>query len=163
MNTRRANEPTPDPSSGSGATALKRSEGGREGNSASARGRLLPSFEGDEGGFSRRSFLKRAGVAALAAAGGMAAVETRAAESYSKLKPHSGGLIDTNVTLGRWPFRRLPLDHTPGLVAKLCQHGVTQAWAGSFDAVFQKDIAAANVWRQNVASTGAVCSCRSVR
>ena len=44
-------------------------------------------------------------------------------------------MIDTNVYLSRWPFRRLPLDETPALVAKLHEQGVEQAWAGSFDAV----------------------------
>jgi len=53
-------------------------------------------------------------------------------------------LIDTNVTLGRWAFRRLPLDDTSKLVAKLRSHGVTQAWAGSFEALLHKNIAAAN-------------------
>ncbi len=53
-------------------------------------------------------------------------------------------LIDTNVTLSRWPFRRCPLDDTPALVAKLRASSVTQAWAGTFDGLLHKDIAAAN-------------------
>jgi predicted TIM-barrel fold metal-dependent hydrolase len=53
-------------------------------------------------------------------------------------------LIDTNVSLSRWPFRRCPLDDTPALVAKLREHGVTQAWAGTFDGLLHKDLAAAN-------------------
>ncbi len=54
------------------------------------------------------------------------------------------GLIDTNVSLSRWPFRRCPLDDTPSLVAKLREHRVTQAWAGTFDALLHKDLATAN-------------------
>ena len=53
-------------------------------------------------------------------------------------------MIDVNVYLSRWPFRRLPLDETPRLVARLREGGVTQAWAGSFDAVLHEDLAAAN-------------------
>jgi predicted TIM-barrel fold metal-dependent hydrolase len=53
-------------------------------------------------------------------------------------------MVDVNVNLSRWPFRRLPCDEPSVLVAKLRKVGVTQAWAGSFDGVFHKDIAAAN-------------------
>ena len=53
-------------------------------------------------------------------------------------------MIDTNVYLSRWPFRRLRADETPELVAMLRRSGVTQAWAGSFDALLHKDIAGSN-------------------
>jgi predicted TIM-barrel fold metal-dependent hydrolase len=53
-------------------------------------------------------------------------------------------VIDINVTLSRWPFRRLAGDETPALVAKLKQHAVTQAWTASFDALLHKDIAGVN-------------------
>jgi predicted TIM-barrel fold metal-dependent hydrolase len=54
------------------------------------------------------------------------------------------GIIDTNVYLSRWPFRRLKFDETPVLVAKLRKENVTQAWAGTFDGILHKDIASAN-------------------
>jgi uncharacterized protein len=53
-------------------------------------------------------------------------------------------LIDVNVNLSRWPFRRLPLDETPELIKKLKAHHVQQAWVGSFDAILHKDIAGVN-------------------
>ncbi|TWU07204.1 Amidohydrolase [Symmachiella macrocystis] len=53
-------------------------------------------------------------------------------------------LVDTNVNLSRWPFRRLPGDETRQLVAMLRRQGVTQAWAGSFDGLLHHDIAGVN-------------------
>lgn len=53
-------------------------------------------------------------------------------------------IVDVNVNLSRWPFRRLPGDEPAALVAKLRQRGVGQAWAGTFDGVFHKDVSSAN-------------------
>ncbi len=53
-------------------------------------------------------------------------------------------IVDVNVNLSRWPCRRLPFDDTPSLVETLRRMNVTQAWAGSFDALLHKDIAAVN-------------------
>ena len=53
-------------------------------------------------------------------------------------------MIDVQVYLSRWPFRHLPDDETPQLVARLRKHGITQAWAGSFDVLLHKDVTAVN-------------------
>jgi predicted TIM-barrel fold metal-dependent hydrolase len=52
--------------------------------------------------------------------------------------------VDVNVYLGRWPFRRLRGDEPAELAAKLQGQGVRAAWAGSFDAVFHRDLDAVN-------------------
>jgi predicted TIM-barrel fold metal-dependent hydrolase len=64
--------------------------------------------------------------------------------ALSEGAPATPDLIDVNVTLSRWPLRRLRFDDTPSLVALLRSHGVRQAWAASFEALLHKDLAAAN-------------------
>jgi predicted TIM-barrel fold metal-dependent hydrolase len=53
-------------------------------------------------------------------------------------------IIDVNVSLSRWPFRRLIGDEPADLVARLRKRNVVQAWAGTFDGLLHKDLAATN-------------------
>jgi predicted TIM-barrel fold metal-dependent hydrolase len=59
-------------------------------------------------------------------------------------EPRGPEIIDSNVHLFEWPFRKLKYDRTEALVAKLRRHRITQAWAGSFEAVLHKQLDAAN-------------------
>jgi predicted TIM-barrel fold metal-dependent hydrolase len=53
-------------------------------------------------------------------------------------------IIDVNVNLSRWPFRRTPCDELPRLIETLRKHGVGQAWVGSLDGLFHRDIGGVN-------------------
>jgi predicted TIM-barrel fold metal-dependent hydrolase len=53
-------------------------------------------------------------------------------------------IIDTNVHLLEYPFRKLKYGETPALVKKLQKHRISQAWAGSYEALFHKNIDAVN-------------------
>jgi uncharacterized protein len=83
----------------------------------------------------RRTFLKSslATAAAVSVAG--------AAEKASLARP---GIIDTNINLFESPFRSLKYRNTKALVAKLKKHRIIEAWAGSFEALFSKDISGVN-------------------
>lgn len=98
----------------------------------------------------RRTFLSHS---LLAAAGLTLPISTAArnAESYftqAPVKKRNGtapDIIDTNVNLFDWPFRPLKYGNTRALADKLKQHRITEAWAGSFEALFYKNIDAVNV------------------
>lgn len=53
-------------------------------------------------------------------------------------------IVDTNISLFQWPFRRLPLDNVAVLVKKLRALGIVQAWAGSFEAILHRDLVGVN-------------------
>jgi predicted TIM-barrel fold metal-dependent hydrolase len=91
----------------------------------------------------RRQFLHRSMLAAAAASatpGSVSGAQGQAGSPAANRPP----LIDTNVHVFEWPFRKLKYAQPAALAEKLRRHGVTQAWAASFEALFAKDIAGAN-------------------
>jgi uncharacterized protein len=54
-------------------------------------------------------------------------------------------MIDTNVNLFRWPYRRLVGDDAETLASRLRARGVTKAWACSYEALLNRDMAGVNL------------------
>lgn len=54
-------------------------------------------------------------------------------------------MIDANVSIGAWPFRKLAGSDIKSLIASLQRNGVTQAWAGSLEGLFDRDVAGVNL------------------
>src|SRR5262245_35041487 len=90
----------------------------------------------------RRSFVRAlmapAALSLVAEPGSFAA---QGAESVGKEGPD---IIDCNVHLFDWPFRKLKYASTEALAAKLRKHRITKAWAGSFEGVLHSQFDAAN-------------------
>ena len=88
--------------------------------------------------------MHRRKVLALAFSAGVAsALLPTTARSADEEQPRFRS-IDTNVSLFRWPFRRLPLDDADALVQKLRSLGIAQAWAGSFEGILHREITGVN-------------------
>jgi predicted TIM-barrel fold metal-dependent hydrolase len=92
----------------------------------------------------RRSFVKTAVIPALPLAAAMISRRAQSAEQAAGSVPAIPDIIDTNVHLFDWPFRKLKYARTDALVAKLKKHRIVQAWAGSFEAVLQKQLDGVN-------------------
>ncbi len=95
---------------------------------------------------SRRSFFSTS-LGAAAALSLPVSVRAHGASPFVSSESSGNGpeIIDTNVNLLDWPFRKLKYGKTDVLVAKLRKHRVTQAWAGNFEALFYKDINGVNI------------------
>jgi uncharacterized protein len=77
----------------------------------------------------RRNFLATSGAALVASA-------VKAADEAK--------LIDCHVYLGAHPFRRLGAENAAEFAAALQKRGVTEAWAGAFEGLLRRDVAAVN-------------------
>jgi len=95
----------------------------------------------------RRSFLRNSllSVTAVSLPGHPPlAAQTSALNAPVVSPSQAPGIIDTNVNLFSWPFRALKYRDTKALAAKLKKHRVIEAWAGSFEALFSKDLSGVN-------------------
>jgi uncharacterized protein len=93
--------------------------------------------------FSRRRFISTVSGGSISAA--VAAVLPLEVISANADTPDDvPTIIDTNIHLFQWPFRRLKYDNTRALVEKLRKHRISQAWAGSYESLFTKSIDVTN-------------------
>ena len=86
----------------------------------------------------RRRFLK--GILVPAALGTLPGDAVQGAEPAGS----PPDIIDTNVHLFDWPFRKLKYGQTKALVAKLRKHRIVQAWAGSYEGLLHKNLDGVN-------------------
>jgi len=101
----------------------------------------MPSSISDQRTFDRRSFVKASLIpATLPWASILASRAAEGAQAAAGDAPAGPDIIDSNVHLFEWPFRTLKYSQTALLVAKLRKHRITQAWAGSFEAVLHKQL-----------------------
>jgi len=91
----------------------------------------------DKFGIDRRGFVKASLIPAVLPLTAALAVSSSYGAQSTSAAPE---IIDTNVHLFDWPFRKLKYSSTASLVAKLRKHRITKAWAGSFEAVLQKQL-----------------------
>ncbi|NNE93412.1 MAG: hypothetical protein HKN23_17340 [Verrucomicrobiales bacterium] len=90
-----------------------------------------------EANMQRRFFLRQTTTGATAAA---ASPLIGLAAELGKSATPAKALIDTNVSIGDWPF-----SHESEVTSEvLRERGVVQAWAGSFDALLHPDLDAVN-------------------
>jgi len=95
----------------------------------------------------RRDFLKNSllgGAAISLSDPQLLAAQTAAGSAPIVNSSQAPGIIDTNVNLFDWPFRALKYRGTKALAAKLRKHRIIEAWAGSFEALFSKDMSGVN-------------------
>lgn len=92
----------------------------------------------------RREFLKVSLLAGAAASVSSPTASAQSAIPSAASDSTAVGIIDTNINLFEWPFRKLKYSDTATLVEKLRRHRVTEAWACSFEALLHKDINGVN-------------------
>ena len=89
--------------------------------------------------FSRRRFISTVSAGTVSAAVA-AFLPSEAIHATGNTANDLPNITDTNVHLFQWPFRSLKYGSTPALLEKLRKHRITQAWAGSYEALFTKSV-----------------------
>lgn len=89
---------------------------------------------------SRRSFVK--GILLPTAMGALSGAVPSAEPNEPANAPPD--IIDVNVHLFDWPFRKLKYSQTKALLAKLRKHRIVQAWAGSYEGLLHKNLEGVN-------------------
>lgn len=103
---------------------------------------MATDFYGDP---ARGGEVSRRGFIAAATAGVVTARWSNPAHVQAETaSPSPANIVDTHVYLGRWPFRQTPGNSAAETVTALRQHGVAQAWAGTFEGLLHKDVSGAN-------------------
>src|SRR5688500_6805040 len=93
--------------------------------------------------YSRRRFISTFSAGTFSAA--VVAIPTPAEINTTENVPDAPPvIIDSNVNLLEWPFRKMKYGNTRLLIEKLRRHRITQAWAGNYEAVFSKSINVTN-------------------
>lgn len=92
----------------------------------------------------RRNFLLRTAVAAKGTAAAAAVMASQASAAPATGAAESSRLTDCHVSLGHYPFRSLEAEDTEAFAALLRKRGVTEAWAGAFEGLLRRDVAAVN-------------------
>lgn len=92
----------------------------------------------------RRELLK--GAVTAAGVGILADLQGRAIAAPAETSPSRRpfDVVDVNISLFQWPFRRLPLDTLDAIVAKLRSLEIQQAWVGSYEGILQRDLRSVN-------------------
>jgi uncharacterized protein len=107
--------------------------------------KIMPHERNDTSTTDRRSFVKASLIpSAFPIAAMLGKRSPQRAERAPGPSPMGPDIVDSNVHLFAWPFRKLKYDQTESLVGKLRKHRITKAWAGSFEAVFHKQLDAIN-------------------
>jgi len=94
----------------------------------------------------RRTFMQALMLPAAFSVATAPTFSTAQAAEQAAAEPAPAGpeIIDSNVHLFDWPFRKLKYARTEALAAKLRKHRITKAWAGNFEAVLHTQFDAAN-------------------